>query len=45
MKKSVFNIKLMNWPEGRNNNVEDSANGASFDDKREGFIIVDDMLL
>jgi hypothetical protein len=45
MKKSVFNIKLMNWPRGRNNNAEDNANGARFDDRREGFIIVDAMLL
>jgi hypothetical protein len=45
MKKSIFNIKLMNGPRGRNINAEDSMNGARLDDRREGFIIVDAMLL
>jgi hypothetical protein len=35
----------MNWPFGRYRNAKDSANGARFYDRREGFIIVYTVLL
>jgi hypothetical protein len=45
MEKSIFNIELVNRPGRGCGYAKNSANGARFDYRRKGFIIVDAMLL
>jgi hypothetical protein len=45
MKKSVFDIKLMDWPRGRDGDAKNSVNSAGFDNRGESLIIIDAVLL
>jgi hypothetical protein len=45
MEKSIFDIKLVNRPRRRDNYTKNYANGAGLNNKREGFIVVNAMLL
>ena len=45
MKKSVFDIKLMDGPKRRDGDAKYSTNSAGFDNWRESLIIIDAVLL
>ena len=45
IKKSIFDIKLVNGPGRRNSDTKNYTNGAGSDDMRKGFIEVNPMLL
>ena len=45
MKKSIFDIELMNKPGRRNSKTENNSNGAGFNNWRESLIIINPRLL
>ena len=45
VEKSIFDVKLMNRPRGRNNNTKNDTNSTWFDNRRESLMIIDAVLL
>ena len=45
MEESIFNIKLVNGPGRRDSNTKNGANGARFNNRREGFFVINSLLL